>query len=151
MVFQTKQLIKNDLMKINYTNAVIWYECEMILWNDSICGFEWITLSVWFDGNELSHHHHSTSVVTFWFSVIRRRMNSTSSIMRLFSLLLACRCCRRTSSSFWDLWMASSWGMASVVARGTLPADVRRGCWRDVFFRFPLNEPLVPVTGNNKN
>lgn len=126
----------------------------MVLWNDSICGWANYRNGV----SELrcqcslmGTNYPTIVVVTFWFSVIRRRMNSTSSIMRLFSLLLACRCCRRTSSSFWDLWMASSWGMASVVARGTLPADVRRGCWRDVFFRFPLNEPLVPVTGNNKN
>ena len=77
-------------------------------------------------------------------------MNSTSSIMRLFSLLLACSCCNRMSNNFWDLCIASNWGIAKVVAKGIIPVDVRR-CWGLDVFRFPLKELRKPWNANQKN
>ena len=65
--------------------------------------------------------------------------------MRLLSLWLACRCWSRTSSSFCERWMPSSWGMARVVASGTIPVDVRRGWGRFVDLRFPLKDPRWTV------
>ena len=88
---------------------------------------------------------------TFWFSAMSLRMNSTSSIMRVFSLWLDCRCCSRTSSSFCDLWMASSCGIAKVVAKGIMPEDVRRGFGRFELFRLPLNDPRNPESTKKGN
>ena len=98
-----------------------------------------LTISPWMLDSACTTLHSA-----FWFSVISFRTNSTSSWIRLFSLLLACRCCRRTSSSFWDRWIASSWGIDSVVAMGTLDMEVRRVLGRFTVFRLDTKLPARP-------
>lgn len=85
----------------------------------------------------------------FWFSVMRRRMKSTSSIILLFSLWFACKCCKRTSRSFWDLWMASSCGRDKAVETGAGAIDGRRAP-RDTVFRL-LHAVYAPIMKSKIN